>query len=279
MGYARKAKQGSGRAMLEEMNKQDTLRGVIMPSAKSPFSALPVGAAKLHGFSALPGAAKFHGFSALPGAAKLHGFSALPVGAAKLHGFSALPLGAAQSQDSARAFNLVIGDVKTGMESIDSLTSSESLDRALRPTSANPFIHIRKRAPRKTATGPIARLRNLGHPIAASYCKDAVELLELGYYKSSTHSSICAVESVARDVSPNEDRDLKKIINQMRADGAIHPAYAEMVMRLWGYCSDRPGMRHADYESSPFPAVGAKEARMLIGICPAIAEYLADTQD
>ena len=273
MGYARKTKKGSGRAMLEEMNKQGTLRGVIMPSAKSPFSALPLGIAQSQD--------RALGFNLVIGGIKTG------IGMESIDSLTS-----PESLDRARAFNTVIGGIKTGtgMESIASLTpltSLESLDSALRPTAANPFKstapysvrQIPKRPPKKTAPGPIARLRNLGHPIAASYCKDAVELLELGYYKSSTHSSISAVESVARDVSPNKDRDLKKIINQMRADRAIHPAFGEMIVRLWGYCSDRPGMRHADYNASPFPAVGAKEARMLIGICPSIAEYLADIQD
>lgn len=194
----------------------------------------------------------------------------------------------AQYQERARAFDLEFGRIQTATESIDSLTSPnlpETLDSALRLPHAAPFrsadpypvIHIPKTTPRKTALNPVARLRDLGNPIAADYCKEAIELLELGYYKSSAHLSICAVESVVREFNPKED--FGKVIDQMRADGAIHPAYAETVKKLWGYSSDRPGIRHADYPSSPFRAVSAKDARMLYGVCAFIAEYLADTQD
>lgn len=194
----------------------------------------------------------------------------------------------AQYQERERAFNLELGRVQTALGSVDSLISPtlpETLDSALRlphvapfrPAAPHPVIHIPKPTHRKTSLSPVARLRDLGNPIAADHCKEAIELLELGYYRNSAHSSICAVESVVREFNPKED--FGKVIDQMRADGAIHPAYAEMVKKLWGYSSDRPGIRHADYPSSPFPPVSAKDARMLYGVCAFIAEYLADTQD
>ena len=195
-----------------------------------------------------------------------------------------------QFRTKIRATELDLGRVQTALESIDSPTSCTSSDArrsVKRPADATsvkytaPYsvrpIPKPKRTPRKTAPGPIARLRNLGNPIAASYCEDALALLELGFYRNSAHSSICAIESVIKEFNPN--KDFGKVIDQMRADGAIHPAFAEAIKKLWGYCSNRPGMRHADYPSSPFHTVSAKDARMLYGVCAFIAEYLADTQD
>lgn len=200
-------------------------------------------------------------------------------------------MGIAQAQDRARAFDLGFRRVPVATETIASLTPltpftlPESLDSALRPTAANPFKstapysvrQIPKRTHKKTAPDPVARLRNLGNPIAASYCEDALALLELGFNRNSAHSSMCAIESVVREVDPN--KDFGQVINRMRDERVIHPAIADMIKKWWGYGSNQPGMRHADYPSSPFPAVSAKDARMLYGVCAFIAEYLADTQD
>ena len=158
----------------------------------------------------------------------------------------------------------------------------DTRDSASRPADATPFraadlypvVHIRKPAPKKTAPDPVTRLENSGNSVAASYSEKSIALLETGNYADSARASICAIESEVREVAPK--MDFGKVIDQMRRDGAIpHSALAEMIKKLWGYGSDQPDIRHADYPSSPFPAVGYEEALLLSEICPAIAAYLA----
>ena len=291
MGDSRKTKMGSMRDMVEEMNKQDLLRNIRKTLGRSPeqlaFSQYQRDA-RLLGMSAIAKTmAQAQENSRLLGMLATAKTMAQSHENSRLLGMSTIAKTMAQAQEGVRAFDMQLRRMQSGTESLDYLTSPtlpESLDSALRPTGANPFIstalhpiiHTPKYAPRKTDGNPIARLESSGHPIAADYSEEAIELLELGYYKNSAHSSICAIEAVMKEFNPN--KQFGEAIDQMRSDGVIHPAFAETVKKLWGYCN-RPGMRHADYESSPFPAVGDKEARMLIGICPSIAAYLADAQN
>ena len=296
MDDARKMKREHARAIARWSEIAQAMKGVNQYVARQSEFAQALGGVNQYVARQSEFAQTLRGFNHLRSSARQSEFVQVAKAANKLQGIALRP----EIAQAAEAVNRLQGvarspEIAKFQETLRAFavppvarpwpTIYDIMDSASRPTGANPLrfttpYSVRptpKPTPRKTAPNPVARLRDLGNPIAADYCKEAIELLELGYYRSSAHSSICAVESVVREFNPKED--FEQVIAQMRADGAIHPAFAETVKKLWGYSSNQPGIRHADYPSSPFPRVSAKDARMLCSICPSIAEYLADAQD
>ena len=83
-----------------------------------------------------------------------------------------------------------------------------------------------------------------------SHIKKALTLLsdrEKPDYKNSIKESISAVESICQIIVNDNKVSLGQAINKLRENSIeIHPAFEEAIKKLYGYTSDKGGIRHAE---------------------------------
>ena len=107
---------------------------------------------------------------------------------------------------------------------------------------------------------------------ARMHLAQAAKDLSQGEWASSVRESISAVESVAKVLAPNS-KELKPALQKLEKAGHVHTALREGFLRLYGYTSDQPGIRH--------PLLGEAEAKVdeadalyMFGACSAFITYL-----
>jgi hypothetical protein len=90
-------------------------------------------------------------------------------------------------------------------------------------------------------------------------------------YRNSVKESISAVESIARIVSGKEKAVLSDALKIIEKNGALHASLKEGFLRLYGYTSDKDGIRHAMLEE---PDLTQADARYFLVACSAFVNYL-----
>ena len=120
--------------------------------------------------------------------------------------------------------------------------------------------------------GAMRDLQRAGLGGAAEHLRQASEKCRTQDWAGSVRESISAVESVARQVASGNARSLGDALKSLGRQHSLHPALKEGFLKLYGYTSDEPGIRHAlsDSESK----VGQDEALYMIGACAAFSSYL-----
>jgi hypothetical protein len=92
-------------------------------------------------------------------------------------------------------------------------------------------------------------------------------------YRNAIKEAISAVESASKVISGKSKAGLADAINAIDKKHGIHPALKESLLKLYGYSSDKQGIRHALIED---PNVGHAEAKFMLIGCSAFCNYLIE---
>ena len=90
-------------------------------------------------------------------------------------------------------------------------------------------------------------------------------------YRNSIKESISAVESIARAISGSDKATLGNALRTIEKKGQLHRALKEGFLKLYGYTSDKQGIRHAMLDE---PNITAADARYFLVSCSSFANYL-----
>lgn len=94
-------------------------------------------------------------------------------------------------------------------------------------------------------------------------------------YKNSIKESISAVESICQIIVNDSKVTLGQAIDKLRENGIeIHPAFEEAIKKLYGYTSDKGGIRHA--EGIGESEVSFAETKYMLVTCCAFVNYLIE---
>jgi AbiJ N-terminal domain 4 len=89
--------------------------------------------------------------------------------------------------------------------------------------------------------------------------------------RNSIKESISAVESVAKAIAATQKATLEDAIRVLEKGGSLHPSLKAGLSKLYGYTSDKGGIRHAMLEE---PDVSKTDALFFLVICSAFVNYL-----
>jgi hypothetical protein len=112
------------------------------------------------------------------------------------------------------------------------------------------------------------------YPGVRAHLQRALELLsnrENPDYRNSIKESISAVESLCKDLSGNPKASLGDALKVIERGGRLHTALKEAFSKLYGYTSDKGGIRHAMLEE---PDLDAHDARYFLLSCTSFINYL-----
>lgn len=90
-------------------------------------------------------------------------------------------------------------------------------------------------------------------------------------YRNAVKEAISAVESVVKQISKSDSATLDGALKELSAKSEIHGALGAGFSKLYGYTSDKSGIRHALLDE---PNVGFTEAKYMIVSCSAFVHYL-----
>lgn len=108
---------------------------------------------------------------------------------------------------------------------------------------------------------------------AKAHLLEASSSLSKGKYAHSISQSISAVESVSRAISP-KSKTLGPALDRIEKYFGLHPALKKGFSSLYGYTSDKEGVRHALINHSEAD-VDEADALYMLGSCAAFSSYLA----
>lgn len=92
-------------------------------------------------------------------------------------------------------------------------------------------------------------------------------------YRNSIKEAILAVESAAKVISGKKKATLFDTLNSIDKAHGLHPALKEALIKLYGYSSDKQGIRHA---LTDLPNVGHAEAKLMLIGCSAFCNYMIE---
>ena len=122
----------------------------------------------------------------------------------------------------------------------------------------------------------IETIEQQGPAGAKTHLHDAVEAINEKRYADAVRESIHAVESVARTIDPNASKTLGPALTSLEAAGVLnHPSLREGFKRLYGYTSDKQGIRHALLEEGAAD-VDLDDAVFMFSACASFAAYLVN---
>jgi hypothetical protein len=90
-------------------------------------------------------------------------------------------------------------------------------------------------------------------------------------YRNSIKESISAVESACKLLSNEPGGGLDKAIGKLKGKVEIHPAMIQGFLKLYGYTSDKDGIRHAMMEENDSDY---EDAKYMLVSCSAFVNYL-----
>ncbi len=160
-------------------------------------------------------------------------------------------------------------------ESFEKCAAAYYLDMSRHPYQ---FIPCSNQAQGKATREAIETISAGGMEGAAEHLRQAAAHINAGQFAASVGNSIHAVESVARQIDPNDPKSktLGPALNALEKAGLIkHPALKEAFSKLYGYTSDEQGIRHALLDKDS-PDVELDEAMFMFGACASFAAYLVN---
>jgi hypothetical protein len=107
---------------------------------------------------------------------------------------------------------------------------------------------------------------------ARTHLRKAAESINSGQATDAIREAIHAVESIVRVIAPN--KNFRDALAALNAQIAIHPAFRDALLKLYGYSSDEKGIRHPLLESDDATRVGMTEAVFMFGACASFITYL-----
>ena len=125
---------------------------------------------------------------------------------------------------------------------------------------------------REAISNALRDIREAGMQGAEAHFREASNLINLGDWGGAVRESIHAVESVARQIDPNDSKTLGSALASLERQG-LHPALREGFSKIYGYTSDESGIRHALLDNTRAD-VSQDEAVFMLGACASFASYL-----
>jgi hypothetical protein len=95
-------------------------------------------------------------------------------------------------------------------------------------------------------------------------------------YRNSVKESISAVEALCRLIVKKENATLGEAVAILEKSTDMHPAFMKALTQLYGYTSDKSGIRHALLDA---PEVRDADARFMLVVCSAFVNYVAANAD
>ena len=122
-------------------------------------------------------------------------------------------------------------------------------------------------------------LKNEYEPVRKHLSKACIYLSdrEKPDYENSIKESISAVESMCRIITgaSGNDATLGKMLNKLKSQGVrIHGALADAFASLYGFSSDKDGIRHGSGLGGPSSTFA--EAKFMLVACSAFVNYLME---
>jgi hypothetical protein len=117
-------------------------------------------------------------------------------------------------------------------------------------------------------------LRDNDFPGVATHLNRALELLsnrEKPDYRNSIKESISAVESLAMIITDDPKATLGQALIRIERDRKIHPSLLDSFKKLYGYTSDKGGIRHAMLDE---PDLTAADAKFFLMSCTSFINYM-----
>ena len=121
--------------------------------------------------------------------------------------------------------------------------------------------------------GSLNELRSAELGGSVTHLEKSAHFLNEEDWAGSVRESIHAVESVARQVVPENADTLSQALNSSSWGATLHPHFVEALKKLYWYASDEQGVRHALLEREE-ASVGKDEAIFMLGACASFASYL-----
>lgn len=109
---------------------------------------------------------------------------------------------------------------------------------------------------------------------ASRHIRDSLELLAQRpnpNFRNSIKESISAVEAVAKVINGSSSDTLGEALKKMRKQRLTDPALLQGFEKLYGWTSDKEGIRHSLMD---LPTLGIAEAKFFIVACSSFANYL-----
>lgn len=120
----------------------------------------------------------------------------------------------------------------------------------------------------------LVELRAAGLDGCTAHLRLSAERVFANDWAGSVRESIHAVESVAKQVTPDGAKTLGAALNSLEKQGVLqHKALKEAFSQLYGYTSDESGIRHALLDEAK-AKVTIDEAVFFLGACASFASYL-----
>jgi hypothetical protein len=95
-------------------------------------------------------------------------------------------------------------------------------------------------------------------------------------YRNTIKEAISAVEAAGRVIANNPTATLGDAIKFIDRQHSLHPAFRDGILKLYGFTSDEGGIRHGMTEA---PNVDETDARFMLVLCSAVANYLISRYD
>lgn len=93
-------------------------------------------------------------------------------------------------------------------------------------------------------------------------------------YRNSIKESISAVEAICKIITGNEKGTLGAMLKKLEENGIqLHEAFRESINKLYGYTSDKDGIRHCLTDA---PTVDYADAKYMLVVCSAFCNFLID---
>ena len=125
----------------------------------------------------------------------------------------------------------------------------------------------------------IEAIEQSGPAGAKTHLHDAAEAINDKRYADAVRESIHAVESVARTIDPNAGKTLGPALTSLEKAGVLnHPSLRDGFKKLYGYTSDKQGIRHALLEEGAAD-VDLDDAVFMFGACASFAAYLVNRNE
>lgn len=91
-------------------------------------------------------------------------------------------------------------------------------------------------------------------------------------YENSIKESVSALETLCSIISEENNKTLGETIKIISKEKKIHPSLKEAILKLYGFASDEPGVRHGSGKEGN--DITFDEAKAVLVICSAIINYL-----
>jgi len=90
-------------------------------------------------------------------------------------------------------------------------------------------------------------------------------------FRNSIKESISAVEAICRLITNSHSDTLGAAIKKVSIKTPLHPAFEQAVLKLYGFTSDKGGIRHALMDE---PSLGYSDAKFMLVLCSAFTNFL-----